>query len=108
MGPPPLEQSFDAVVYLSVRTEVRIARLEEREQAEVGFVDSEFINWASQYDTGGFDMRSRVLNEKWLGELTCPVLRLDGESYLPELVDAVIDAMAEPNGAGNGESRTCP
>ena len=98
---PPLEKSFDAVVYLSVRTEVRIARLEEREQAEVGFVDSEFINWASQYDTGGMDMRSRILHEKWLESLTCPILKLDGERYLSELIDVVINAMAEPGEGDN-------
>jgi len=85
-----LEQSFDLVIFLTVRTEVRIQRLLAREQAKLGYIDHEFITWAGQYDTGGLDMRSRALHEQWLGGLSCPIVRLDGEQPVAESVDAVL------------------
>ena len=46
-------------------------------------------------------MRSRILHEKWLEGLTCPILKLDGERSLSELIDVVINAMAEPGEGDN-------
>jgi len=89
-----LEQSFDLVIFLTVRTEVRIQRLLAREQAKLGYIDHEFITWAGQYDAGGLEMRSRALHEKWLADLSCPVVRLDGENPVATSVDAVLRAIS--------------
>ncbi|MCL2647833.1 MAG: AAA family ATPase [Phycisphaerales bacterium] len=90
-----LEQSFDLVIFLTVRTEVRIKRLLAREQAKLGYIDHEFITWAGQYDTGGLEMRSRALHEKWLAEMICPIIRLDGENPIAMSVDAVLRTIDE-------------
>ena len=88
-----LEQSFDLVIFLTVRTDIRIQRLIAREQAKLGYVDHEFIAWAGQYDTGGLEMRSRAMHEKWLADLSCPVVRLDGENPVATSLDVVLQAL---------------
>lgn len=79
-----LEDAFDLVVYLWVPTDLRIARLRVRETEEFGEVDEEFIEWAARYDTGGLEVRSRALHERWLSERTCPILRLEGARSVAE------------------------
>ena len=79
---------FDLVVFLEASTEVRLARLRERERSRLGDQavapggffhkqHEEFIEWASQYESGVLPGRSRPRHEKWLATLPCPVLRLD-------------------------------
>jgi adenylate kinase family enzyme len=93
---------FDLVVYLWIPMEIRINRLMEREakrygQEAVGVggkmyeTSKAFIEWASQYDTGGMEIRSRVLHEKWLDGLKCPVLRQEGDLTVEERVEAIVD-----------------
>ena len=96
-----LETLFELVIFLSVPTEVRLMRLEERELKHLGRVDPEFIAWAAQYDSGGLDMRSRALHEHWLAHLNCTVLRLDGERPTGELVEQVLSTGAEQSPAGD-------
>ncbi len=96
---PELEESFDLVVFLTVRKEVRLRRLIAREECELGRVDPEFIEWAGRYDEGGLEMRSRALHEQWLNGLACPVVRLDGERPVTNLVDEVLQASGEPGNA---------
>ena len=81
---------FDIVIFLVVPTEVRLKRLLDRELERYG-VDAvapggsrheamhAFLDWASRYDDGGLDVRSRALHEEWLGRLQCPVVRLEGD-----------------------------
>lgn len=88
-----LERSFDLVVFLTVRRDIRLNRLRDREQQKLGRIDPEFLEWAGRYDEGGLDMRSRALHERWLQDLTCPVVRLDGEKPVSLLVDAVLTSM---------------
>ena len=90
-----LERSFALVVFLTARKEVRLERLRQRELRKLGQIDPEFMAWAAQYDDGGLEMRSRALHERWLAGRTCPVLRLDGERPVGELVAAVMGAMMQ-------------
>jgi hypothetical protein len=53
----------------------------------------DFIEWASRYDDGGFDVRSLQKHQAWLAVLPCRVLRLDGARPLPELVQDVLTAI---------------
>jgi adenylate kinase family enzyme len=85
-----VENAFDLVVFLTVRKDVRLERLRERELRKLGRLDPDFIQWAAQYDDGGLDMRSRALHERWLAGLVCPVLRLDGERPPHDLVETVL------------------
>jgi len=99
----PLIPLFDRVVFIFVPTEVRLARLREREFREFGEEalapggsmarsHAEFLDWARRYDTGGFDMRSLARHESWLARLTCPVIRLDGTVSVEENVASVVGA----------------
>ena len=91
----PLIPNFDLVVFLLIPTPVRLARLRAREIARYGHqaiapggelhqAHVDFLEWASRYDTGGLEMRSRALHEAWLAALPCPVLRLEGDRSVGE------------------------
>ena len=43
-----------------------------------------FLDWASRYDAGGAEMRSRALHEAWLSTLPGAVLRLEGNHTVAE------------------------
>ncbi|MFA5522822.1 MAG: AAA family ATPase [Tissierellales bacterium] len=91
---------FDLVIFLWLPKELRINRLIEREKRRYGEkikLDSdlyeqhkEFIGWASQYDDGDLSIRSRKLHEKWLNELPCKVLMLEGSFELEDKINKVL------------------
>jgi len=97
----PLIPMFDLVVFLSIPDELRIDRLKKREFERYGDAllsgnekhDSfnTFIDWASKYETGGLEVRSRVLHETWITELNCPVIRLEGELSVSKNVEILFD-----------------
>ena len=101
----PLIPLFDLVVFLSVPDEIRIRRLINREKERYGesilpggekhrdFV--EFIEWAKRYEDGGTEVRSRYQQEQWLEDLSCPVLRIDGESSIEHNSEIVFDYIAD-------------
>lgn len=105
---------FDLVIFLSIPDDLRLQRLEEREQERYGdeilpggprhreYTD--FMNWAAQYETGGVNVRSRVGHEEWLMLLTCPIVRIEGDTSVEERVDTVLQWMANrpvrPESAG--------
>ncbi len=92
-----LETNFDFVVFLLVPTEIRVHRLLERETRKLGSADQGFIKWAQQYDEGDLNMRSRAYHEKWLVELHCPVLRLEGDMPVDDSLARILQTGAEPN-----------
>ena len=86
---------FEMVVFLTVPTPVRLARLRAREVARYGRQaigeggglhrsHVKFLEWAGSYDTGGVEMRSRALHEAWLAALPGVILRLDGDRSVEE------------------------
>ena len=85
---------FDLVVFVYVPTPMRLRRLWDRETRR-GFVDDEFIEWASHYDDGTREGRNLPRHEAWLQTMHCPVLRLDGMLPTTAQVDQV---MAEITG----------
>ena len=91
---------LDLVVFLSVRTDVRLARLRDREARHFGAENvapggwrhdeaEAFIDWASHCEYGDREGRTLAKHLDWLSKLPCPVLRLDGSRPLPELVAEV-------------------
>ncbi len=95
---------FEHVVFLRVPTEIRLARLRERELerfgaaalASGGSMDEnhrEFLEWAAAYDDGDLTMRSLARHREWLGLLPCPVLRLEGVLATQELVERVLASL---------------
>lgn len=101
---------FDLVIFLWVPHELRMDRLIERERRRYGEKierDGElykhhiaFIDWASQYDEGDLNMRSRNLHEKWIDELSCKVLRLEGVLELEEKLNNTIEWIKTENNHG--------
>lgn len=90
---PEVESVFDLVVFLSVDTNVRVARLRERERRNLGYVDEEFIAWAAQYEEGRLEGRSRARQETWLSTTSSPVLRVEGERAVETLVALVMEKL---------------
>ncbi|MBV8698533.1 hypothetical protein [Bradyrhizobium sp.] len=95
---------FDLVVFLVTPQEVRLRRLRAREATRFGadavapggwrHEETEaFIEWASHYEDGSREGRTRAKHETWLAKLPCPVLRLDGSRPVAELVAAVASAI---------------
>jgi adenylate kinase family enzyme len=107
----PLIAHFGQVIFLTAPTQVRLARLRERERARYGAAIDEggpshahyldFMAYAEGYDTGQFARtmtgRYRARHETWLARLACPVLRLDGAQPTERLVGAALGELgAEP------------
>lgn len=89
-----LENSFSFIVFLTLPAELRLARLREREDARFGRADPGFLEWAAQYDAGSLDVNSRTGDEKWIAQRPCPVLRIEGDSPVPERVARVATALS--------------
>lgn len=89
-----LEDRFDLVVFLTLDTALRIARLRQRETALLGHADPAFLAWAAQYDEGPVVGRSLNKHRAWLAERPCPVLELDGDLSVAQRRDAVLARLA--------------
>jgi adenylate kinase family enzyme len=100
----PLIAHFERVVFLTAPTELRLARLADRERERYGAaIDKgghahahhlDFLAYAAGYDSGRFTGpmtgRYRERHEAWLARLPCPVVRLDGSQATETLADAVM------------------
>ena len=93
---------FTLAVFLWIPEDVRLIRLEKREIDRYGtdavlpggwfYQNSQdFLAYASKYDKGGLDIRSRALHEKWMEKLPCRLLRMEEEYPSAELVSLVLD-----------------
>src|SRR5262245_11902457 len=77
---------FELVVFIYIPSDVRLARLAQREAGRYG-ADAiapggvrhtkyeAFMAWAAAYETGSVE-RNRTMHEQWLAALPCPVMRL--------------------------------
>ena len=96
----PLMLRFTLAVRLVVPHDVRMARLEQREQERYGDrirpggdmyqIHRDFLQWAAGYEDGPATMRSRAMQDLWQQKLTCPLLTLDSTRPVVELVEAVL------------------
>ncbi|WP_096272132.1 ATP-binding protein [Paucisalibacillus globulus] len=92
---------FDLVIFLWVPQDIRLERLKQREfqrygnEILVGGSKHEqsktFLEWASLYDHAGMEVRSRTLHEYWMADLSCPVLRIEGDYSVKERMDIVLE-----------------
>lgn len=92
---------FEMVIYLWLPVEIRLARIRERETRRYGaerlapggdlnLVFEKFLAWAAAYDAENERTRSRASELRWLEQLTCPVLKIEEEKPLDELVELVL------------------
>lgn len=89
-----LENCFSLIVFLTLQPELRAARLREREVARFGRADPEFLEWAAQYDEGSLDINSRMGDERWIAERSCPVVRIEGDIPVQERVARVTNVLS--------------
>lgn len=90
---------LDLVVFLSVPTELRIDRIKKREAKRWGHrisqggdlhqLHSNFLEWTKQYDAGNITGRNRPQHEQWLSQLSCNVLRFEGDLDVPETIKTI-------------------
>ncbi len=83
----PIISQFTHVIFVYIPPEIRLERLKARERQRYGSridpdgdmekIHTDLMEWAAKYDTGGMEVRSRVMHEKWLERLNCPVIRLE-------------------------------
>jgi adenylate kinase family enzyme len=95
---------FTLAVYLWIPGHIRMQRVAARETQRYGAriepggdmyeQSREFLEWARRYDSAGFEQRSRVLHDRWIGNLSCPVMRLEYDAPTDAWVDAVLERLA--------------
>ena len=103
----PLEPHYDLVVFLRLDPAVRMKRLRRREAGRFGArilpggdmeeASAAFIAWAETYDTAGSLRHGLGMHEAWLADQLAPVLRLDSQAPVGDLVAAVLSRL-EPVG----------
>lgn len=96
---------FDLVIFLWLPENIRIERLQQREFQRYGqdivvggskYEQSKaFIEWASLYDKAGMEVRRKTLHEHWMSDLTCPVLRIEGDFTVGERNNIVLNYLGE-------------
>jgi len=88
------------VVRLDTPTDVRLARLRQRERERYGTAidaggprhaeNEAFLAWAQAYDGGIVEGRNRARDDTWLSNLSCPALDIDGTAPLNEQIAVVL------------------
>lgn len=107
LGPRP----FDLIVDLRLARRIRLARLRQRECAELGLAAIspggarrteyvEFLRWAAKFETGDVTVRSRARVDAWLARFDIPVLVIEGDSSVGERVQRVKEALRVRLGSG--------
>ena len=99
----PLIERFTLAIFLQLDPVVRLERLRLRERERYGVrIDRsgemyeqhrEFMAWAESYDHALAPVRSRDLHERWMKQLSCPVMRLNSKLDCRTLADRVLDAL---------------
>ena len=92
---------FDLIVFLYIPKEIRIARLINRElerygdkihtDAALSKIHQDFITWASGYDDNTTNGRNLAAHETWLNKLSCPVLKITGDTTVNERIEMVTE-----------------
>ncbi len=92
----PVLPLFQAAIYITCPTEIRIERLWKRERGIFGarvleggdreLCTQEFIEWAAGYDSGRLPGRSKLKHESFIASLTMPLLRLSSLESREEMV----------------------
>jgi len=97
---------LDMAVFISAPVEVCAERVRKREHARWGNRvllggdmykatrfhgdDEDYIANAERYETADVSKFGRKMHEKWIEEMPCPVIRVDGMKGVDEYIDAII------------------
>jgi adenylate kinase family enzyme len=98
---------FDLVIFLWVPVDERMKWIEAREEKLSRKIEDpthpryknyeNFMRWASEYDTGGLNMRSLAKHEEWMKKLSCPVLRIKGNKSIEENLLTIVNYIKHIN-----------
>lgn len=99
----PMLGRLTHIIFLSLPSGVRLARLRMRERRRfgeriepggdrVGAFHS-FLDWAMQYDDPQFWGRSRHMHEAWLSHVPHPVIKLDASLPVDTLCRQAVEAL---------------
>ncbi|PJJ79623.1 AAA family ATPase [Mucilaginibacter auburnensis] len=94
---------FDLVVFLYLPHDIRMARLHAREVERYGdkiFNDpyramqyQQFTAWAKGYDDNTTNGRNLGVHLDWLSKVTCPVLKIEGDTTVEERIERVMSLL---------------
>jgi adenylate kinase family enzyme len=94
-----IKEQLDIAIYLYINKEKRIKRLLDREREHFGKRieygndmyenHKSFIEWASSYEDGSMDIRSRESEEYWMKDLKCKIVRIEEEKSVEEEIKIV-------------------
>ncbi len=90
---------IDLFIYLNLPLPIRLERIKKREFHRFGSrilpggdmhqQHLAFLEWVSQYDNGDPSMRSRKQHELWLSDIHQPIIRINTESTIPQLIEYI-------------------
>jgi len=90
---------FDIAIRIVTPTKIRIKRLEAREYRRFGnrilsggdmYVEHlKFIEWASAYDDGNENMRSKAMHDTWSKLLQCKEIVIDGANSIEDNMELI-------------------
>ncbi|CAM2934779.1 AAA family ATPase [Deinococcus radiodurans] len=97
----PLMAEFDAVIFVTLPTPLRLERTRQRERARFGAQLDEggamhrrqldFMAWSAGDDDPASSVgRSRLVHEAWLARLSCPVVRVDNAGTQADTLGEVL------------------
>lgn len=94
-----LKQDIDLFIYINLDKEIRIKRIQEREERRFGKrilpggdlyeQHLSFLQWVSDYENNPETQRSRRQHLLWLEDVVVPVLKVTDELSLEELMALV-------------------
>lgn len=94
-----IEDWLTLAIFLIVPTDIRLERISARERKRFGDavapgghmyeMHQQFLEWTRQYDIGGIQGRTRKGQEAWLNTLKCPVLKIEGNFMVEEVVSQI-------------------
>ncbi|MDR6195423.1 AAA family ATPase [Siphonobacter sp. SORGH_AS_0500] len=111
-----MKSKFDLIIFLTIPPAIRLERLRRRELERYGEIiytnpernkqHLDFMEWAAGYDQENFSGRSKIGQERWLAEVTCPVLRIEGDTTIEERMTQSLAKIEElsRNGSHSGMS----
>ncbi len=94
---------FDLVIWLWLPAEIRLLRIEQRERGRYGHgrldpggdlhpVFEKFKYWAATCDTDEGGLRSKGYELEWIKRLECPVLKMETEMPVSEMMEVVLQS----------------
>lgn len=98
---------FDLVIYLWTPINVRLRRLKSREQKRFGSAvlpggkmferHQKFLDSAARYDYDQTEYRNKRTHEEWMQKLNCPILKIEGEQSIKEIISTIEEKIEDPD-----------